>query len=158
MSANHLSASDLELYVIDGLDALRAARVEAHVFECEACSMALAREASLELALEEVARAPVTRDVPRPMARPVASTHAHAPARRRVSFALATAGTLSLAAAWLLWLSPATHSHPRSPSSDGYESVAGAGAGAGAAHDMAAGDAAISRLDAMAMRDALDGG
>ncbi len=99
MSSIHLPESELELYVIDGLDAIRAARVEAHVSECEACATALAHEASLELSFARVAFADerAARDV----ARRSAARIRHP---RVVAAACAFGGALSLAAAWLMWV------------------------------------------------------
>lgn len=99
MSSIHLPESELELYVIDGLDALRAARVEAHVSECEACATALAHEARLELSFARVAYADdrVTREA----ARKSAARIRHP---RVVAAACAFGGALSMAAAWLMWV------------------------------------------------------
>lgn len=148
----HATASELELYVIDALDPLSAAEVEAHVALCEECALALAGEARLEMAFEELGAAVIT---------VASSARAHAPStkrgvvhRRAVTMACAMGGALSLAAAWLLWLSP------------------GGGAGAGGDHALGAGaqDVAAHResyvddasgttasLDAR-FRDVLDGG
>jgi anti-sigma factor RsiW len=99
VSSFHLPESELELYVIDGLDALRAARVEAHVSECEACATALAHEARLELSFVRVAYADdrATREA----ARRSAARIRHP---RVVAAACAFGGALSLAAAWLMWV------------------------------------------------------
>ena len=56
----HLSARELELYVIDALPADSARAVEQHVSGCADCAAALAAEARLEHALAEVARQPRT--------------------------------------------------------------------------------------------------
>jgi putative zinc finger protein len=56
----HLSARELELYVIDALPAESARAVEQHVSGCADCAAALAAEARLEHALSEVARQPRT--------------------------------------------------------------------------------------------------
>jgi hypothetical protein len=52
----HVTGEELALYVIDALDRARKDRVEGHVLSCEECAEALAREASVEAAFEEVAR------------------------------------------------------------------------------------------------------
>ena len=57
---NHLSAQQLELYVIDALPAESARAVEQHVSGCADCAAALAAEARLEHALGEAARQPRT--------------------------------------------------------------------------------------------------
>jgi len=93
--ASHISREDLELFVIAGLDEHRAADVEAHVAECPVCSAALAREAELEMALLEVAaKQPARAHGPRPVV----------PRPRTARVIVAAVGTLSLAAAWMLWL------------------------------------------------------
>lgn len=104
----HPSLNDLEHYVMGALDAVAAARVEAHVGECERCAAALAHEASLELAFEQVARAielghPA---VTRTAAKRDAAARAKVAHRRTVSLACALGGALSIAAAWFLWVSP----------------------------------------------------
>jgi hypothetical protein len=101
----HLSPSDLELFVIDGLDAVLASRVEAHVLGCRECGEALAREARLEVDLEEVARRAA-----RPVLVEATRRSRPAPVRPpRLGFALAAAGgALSLAAAWMLFATPVT--------------------------------------------------
>lgn len=172
MLSAHVSASDLELFVIDGLDPLRAVAVEEHVSSCEACGAALAREASFEVALEAIACAPQPAVVERrvvarpaiisprivPRVEPLATRMTRAPRptlpRPRISrIAFAAAGTVSLAAAWMLFLNAGLSRDvlTREPST-------------GAAHaiDVAAGpttseDAATARLDARP-NDQLDGG
>jgi len=54
----HLSAQQLELYVIDALPAESARALEHHASRCAECAAALAAEARLEVALAEVARQP----------------------------------------------------------------------------------------------------
>ena len=93
MSGVHLPESELELYVIDGLDAIRAARVEAHVAECGACATAL------ELSFARVAAA--DERATREAARKSAARVRHP---RVVAAACAFGGALSLAAAWLMWV------------------------------------------------------
>jgi hypothetical protein len=139
MGEVHLSASELELFVIGGLGHVRAAAVEAHVGACERCAAALTREARLEMALDEVANAAVTRDLP--------AVRRATPARR---VAIAAAGALSFAAAFLLLLMPPFH--VRGPTASGRPAEASVSASQ---------DAASSRvLDAMSTiaYDRLDGG
>ena len=52
----HLTAIDLELYVISGLPRGRAAEVEDHVAGCSPCASRLADEAAFDVALEQIAR------------------------------------------------------------------------------------------------------
>ncbi len=99
MSRIHVSESELELYVIDGLDALRAARVEAHVSECGSCAASLAKEARLELSFTQLAYA--DERLAREAARKAAARIRHP---RVVAAACAFGGALSLAAAWLMWV------------------------------------------------------
>jgi anti-sigma factor RsiW len=156
MTEQHLSPGDLEAFVIDALDAARAAEVEAHVVACPVCSAALAREAELELSLVEVAHAvPHSRsglgNERRPQhqaasvsersgtARPRPAVQPSKPASR-LGFAVVAAGTLSLAAAWVLLLMPVGRTQPVEP--DSYT---------------AAGDATTAALDGRNL-DPLDGG
>ena len=65
----HVTAEELALYVIDALEPARKDGVERHVLSCGECADALAREARVEAAFEEVARlanarAPRTGPVP----------------------------------------------------------------------------------------------
>lgn len=118
---DHVTREDLELFVICALDAHRAHDVEAHVAECEACSLALAEEARLEIALIEVAAARTAQTVRAPAARvtavPSPARAATRPARpvlprpRIGRVVVASIGTLSLAAAWMLWLGSNTAGH-----------------------------------------------
>jgi anti-sigma factor RsiW len=149
MSERHASASELELYVIEALDPITAAEIESHVMECEACAERLAGEARLEMAFEQVA-ANAASD-----ARPANVTKLHARRslvhRGTVTIACALGGAVSLAAAWLLWISPGG-----APA----EHVHGAGGQDVAVHhdsylDDASGTTAS--LDAR-LRDGLDGG
>ncbi len=105
MSTLHPVASDLELYVMGALDPATAARIEAHVGECEACAAALAHEARLEMAFEQIAHAPET-GVRIVAAKRDAAARAATAHRRTVTFACALGGALSIAAAWFLWVSP----------------------------------------------------
>ena len=146
----HATASELELYVIDALDPLSAAEVEAHVAMCEDCAAALAGESRLEMACEELAVSidrPVRAHVPTTAKRGLVH-------RRAVTLACAVGGALSIAAAWLLWLSPG------GGTMNSGEHALGAGAQDVAAHrdsylDDASGTTAS--LDAR-FRDGLDGG
>jgi hypothetical protein len=151
MGEVHLSASELELFVIGALGNARAAAVEAHVGACERCAAALAREARVEMTLDEIANAAVTRDLSAP--RPAAKSTGLAPRKPRPaarSLAITAAGSLSLAAAVLLLLVPSRH--VRGPTASGPPAEVRASA---------AQDAATARaLDAMATiaYDQLDGG
>lgn len=88
-SARHATAAELELYVLGALDADRVESFEAHCAECDACAAALAGEASLEIAFEQVQeRASRVQPVRRPM--------------RAVAYG--AAGVLAMAAAVLLWI------------------------------------------------------
>jgi hypothetical protein len=55
-STPHPRIAELALYVVDALDWERKEAVEIHVAVCDACAAALAREASVEAAFEQVAR------------------------------------------------------------------------------------------------------
>jgi len=55
----HPTASELERYVIGAHESADALRLETHVARCATCATALAREARIELKLQEVARVPV---------------------------------------------------------------------------------------------------
>ena len=88
MSAVHATARELEAYVMGALDAPRAEAVESHCAACEQCSAALAGEASLEIAFEQVAKR-------------VSRVPAHRPLR---AAAYAAAGVLAMAAAAVLWV------------------------------------------------------
>jgi anti-sigma factor RsiW len=84
----HATGAELELYVLGALDADRVEAFEAHCAACDACAAALAGEASLEIAFEQVAK----RGVPVQTARPL----------RAVAYG--AAGILAMAAATLLWI------------------------------------------------------
>ncbi|MGD0529323.1 MAG: hypothetical protein ABSE49_29560 [Polyangiaceae bacterium] len=94
MSGRHATGAELELYVLGALDADRNEALEAHCAECDACAAALAGEASLEIAFEQVARKATRAPVTRPL--------------RAVGYG--AAGVLAMAAAALLWIgrAPAT--------------------------------------------------
>ncbi len=129
MSGRHATAAELESYVLGGLDAHRIEAFEAHCARCDACAAALAGEARLEVAFEQVAR------------RSIAGARLPAPRPLRAA-AYGAAGLVAMAAAVVLWLghSPVT------------SAAAGDGTAAAAHHAMD--DGAI--LDAR--NDALDGG
>lgn len=80
---------DIELYVIGALGPQEAALVEEHVLACAECAAALAREAAVEMELAAIAQAPprLVRRFPRRLV-------------------MAGAAGLSVAAAWLLFLTP----------------------------------------------------
>ncbi len=59
MSTEHLSAAQCEAFVAGESGSEDAAVVETHVTSCDACAQALAHAARFELALHEVANAPV---------------------------------------------------------------------------------------------------
>ncbi len=93
MSERHLSAERLEQYVIGALSEPEASEVERHVAACPACEARLMNEASLELAFAQVA-----------------STRRVEPSvRRGVSRVVpaAVVGALAMAAAAVVWLTPA---------------------------------------------------
>jgi anti-sigma factor RsiW len=84
----HATSAELELWVLGGLDPERAAVVEQHCASCDACARALAGEASLEVAFEQVARR---------------AEHAPAVVRPVRAAAYGAAGLVAMAAAVLLW-------------------------------------------------------
>ena len=88
MSHRHATSAELELYVLGGLDPERAAVVEEQCASCDACARALAGEASLEVAFEQVARS---------------AERAPAVARPVRAAAYGAAGLVAMAAAVLLW-------------------------------------------------------
>ncbi|HEY1697361.1 MAG TPA: hypothetical protein VGG39_34605 [Polyangiaceae bacterium] len=87
MSVRHATARELELYVLGALEGPGAQAVEEHCAACEACSAALAGEARLEVAFEQVAKRSSRVAAVRPM--------------RAVAYA--AAGVLAMAAALLVW-------------------------------------------------------
>ncbi len=91
MSARHRTAAELEAYVMGALGGQAAEELEAHAAECELCAAALAREARMEMAFEQVAK--------QAAAQPVLVL-----ARARRAAAYGAAGVVSLAAAVLLWV------------------------------------------------------
>ena len=88
MSTEHATSAELELYVLGALAGEQADRVEAHCVRCAACAAALAGEARLETAFEQVA---------------VRSTRAST-ARTTRAAAYGAAGLLAMAAAVALWI------------------------------------------------------
>jgi hypothetical protein len=86
--SRHATAAELELYVLGALDADRVEAFEAHCAECDACAAALAGEASLEIAFEQVQQR-------------VSRSQVRRPAR---ALAYGAAGILAMAAAVLLWI------------------------------------------------------
>ena len=136
MSGRHATSAELELWVLGGLDPERAAAVEEHCTSCEACARALAGEARLEVAFEQVAQACPAR----------AGNDERAPAlvaaRPVRAAAYGAAGLVAMAAAVLLWFGRAAAT----------PATSGEGTAAAGHHSMQ--DGAI--LDAR--NDALDGG
>jgi ferric-dicitrate binding protein FerR (iron transport regulator) len=94
----HAAAETLASYVIGALSESEAETLEAHVYACDACSDALAREARLERAFELVAE-----DLPpQPTVVPLRT-----PVRIRRGGRLGgVAGAVAIAASALLWLGP----------------------------------------------------
>jgi anti-sigma factor RsiW len=137
MSHRHATSAELELYVLGGLDPERAAMVEEHCATCDTCARALAGEARLEVAFEQVARraehAPI-------IARPRGDEAGPVVGGLRAA-AYGAAGLVAMAAAVLLWFGRAAAT-----------ATTGEGTAAAAHHSMQ--DGAI--LDAK--NDALDGG
>jgi anti-sigma factor RsiW len=121
MSGRHATVAELELYVLGAIDADRIEAFEAHCAECDACAAALAGEASLEIAFEQVTRRGARVQVVRPL--------------RAVAYG--AAGVLAMAAAVLLWI--------------GHTPAAGAGEGTAAASHAPMDDGAIldARNDAL---------
>jgi hypothetical protein len=83
--SGHATARELELYILGALDADRAEALETHCAVCEACAEALAGEAKLETAFEQVQQRATALGVRRPVR------------------AVAYASVLAMAAAVLLW-------------------------------------------------------
>lgn len=115
----HASERTLASYVIGALTDEDAEALEAHVFECDVCSDALAREARLERALELVAEdlPPEPVAICIPVVRSLGATAVTARAGRRsvesVGATIAPSarwggvlGAVAIAASVLLWLGP----------------------------------------------------
>jgi len=85
--SDHVSASQLEAYVIGALEGAELTSVEAHVMACKACEARLQNEASMEMVFEALANE----------TRP----------RKTYATTFAFAGTaLAMAAAMILWVLP----------------------------------------------------
>jgi ferric-dicitrate binding protein FerR (iron transport regulator) len=121
MSGRHATVAELELYVLGALDAGRAEAFEAHCAVCDECAAALASEASLEIAFEQVAKRSARVQARKP--------------RRAVGYG--AAGLAAMAAAALLWI--------------GHAPVFGAGEGTAAVGHAPLDDGAIldARNDAL---------
>jgi anti-sigma factor RsiW len=117
MSGRHVSSRDLESYVLGSLEADRIEAFEAHCAECDACAAALAGEAQLEVAFEQIAKQP-TRIVATP--RPLRAA------------AYGAAGLVAMAAAVVLWFG---HSPTSTASSEGTAAAAHHAMGDGAILD-----------------------
>jgi anti-sigma factor RsiW len=132
MSGRHATAAELEAYVMGALAGSSAEALEDHAAACDACAAALAREASLEIAFEQVAK----QAAQVPVARPVrAATYG-------------AVGFLAVAAAVVVWLG-------RAPGPQGTAASGGAESGPGIAAHAPLSDGAVI-LDARL--DTLDGG
>ncbi len=92
----HASADSLASYVLGAMSEGEAEKVEAHVYGCDACSEALAREARLERAFELLAEDMV----PEPT---VVAVPARILGRGRWG---GVVGAVAIAASALLWLGP----------------------------------------------------
>jgi|SRR5215467_8515601 len=158
MSEPHVSSTDLELYVIDALEPVRAAEVERHVASCAACERALMGEARLELAFEQLAR-PNGHDAGR-----VAALNPKKSARvvRAAPFAGGAVGALAMAAAAVLWIAPAATRHAAGASALAPPPSVAAELDSAAREEAPrgkVGDAApTARLDGTRGSDELDGG
>jgi hypothetical protein len=88
------TAAELELYVVGALDASLVEGFESHCATCDRCAGALAGEAQLEVAFEQIASRPVRVAAARPVRAAV----------------YGVAGVLAMAAAAVLWMgrAPAT--------------------------------------------------
>jgi ferric-dicitrate binding protein FerR (iron transport regulator) len=106
----HATREELELYVLGAVDGGRAEALEAHCAACDACAAALAREAQLEIAFEQVARVAAR---PAVLARPLRAA------------AYGAAGVVAMAAAAVLWFGrgPLTTGEGTSSASGGQAST-----------------------------------
>jgi len=96
---DHVSASQLEAYVIGALEGAELIAVEAHVMACKSCEARLQNEASMEMVFEALA------EETRP--------------RKTYTAPLAFAGTaLAMAAAMILWVLPHNSEVERPQSSE----------------------------------------
>jgi len=91
MNGRHATAAELEGYILGSLEASRIPAIEDHCAECDVCAAALAGEARLEVAFEQVARQPSRIATARPLR----------------AAAYGAAGLAAMAAAVLLWFSHA---------------------------------------------------
>jgi predicted anti-sigma-YlaC factor YlaD len=149
MKQEHVAVAELELYVMGALDEVRAARVEEHAGACAACGEALAREARLEMAFEQIAER---------MSHPPAVATVRALPKRRpmVTVGYAFAGAAAMAAGVLLWVGRVTiDRHPAGGAAVGAPAIDGAPAHVAPLEDAANSTASF---DAMRTRDELDGG
>jgi len=97
--ADHVSASQLEAYVIGALEGAELIAVEAHVLACKACEARLQNEARMEMVFEALA-------------------HETRP-RKTYAAPLAFAGTaFAMAAAMILWVLPHNGESERPQSSE----------------------------------------
>ena len=103
MSGRHATSAELELYVLGALDAHLLSAFEEHCAACDPCAAALAGEASLEIAFEQVGQRAARVQAARPL--------------RAVAYGVA--GVVAMAAGVLLWI--------------GHTPAAAAGAGEGTA-------------------------
>jgi anti-sigma factor RsiW len=156
--SRHVSPGDLALYVMDALTPAQKDRVESHVVDCPECAEALACEAQLESAFEEIAAR--YHEVVVPMARSVDAAVADAAGRHRARRAWqhravgGVAGALAAAAAIVLALAS------NAPRLEPAGAVArGASLDADALQVMSAGVLAEPDYQAaLDTRDVLDGG
>jgi hypothetical protein len=144
----HAAADTLASYIIGALSEADAEKLEAHVFACDACSEALAREARLERAFELMAEDMV----PEPLVLEHVLEHqARLPVPARVLGRGrwgGVVGAVAIAASALLWLGPG---HGRTwPSSE-----VGTARGSGAALDAPDAHATESAQDADAQAQIL---
>lgn len=140
---HHPSRRDLELYIVEELGTSRASEVEAHVVACERCSAVLAREARVDVALGEVARELLA------VAGPALSSHGQTPSRSKSGLAVVAAGAVSLAAAWMLFVTPVTRGATRTADVRA--------SGGPSEHSADVSDATPAALDGSSL-DPLDGG
>jgi anti-sigma factor RsiW len=119
----HATSAELELWVLGGLDPERAAVVEEHCASCDACARALAGEARLEVAFEQMARR---------------AERAPAVMRPVRAAAYGAAGLVAMAAAVLLWFGRAAATP-----------TTGEGTAAAAHHSMQDGAILDARNDAL---------
>lgn len=178
----HPTVAELALYVIDGLDWERKEAVEIHVAVCDECAEALAREASVEAAFEQVAHRAEERAVAAraaeaaavisivPAMRAARAARAaevqarlagHMSRGRRSRWAGGVGGALAAAAALVLaFASTTARSEPagvaqRAP---GLHDAAGDMSGAFAVGERVSGGEPVMLGEAVIVGDTLDGG